>query len=151
MIRTFICHHCGKEFILNPRIKKGQKFCNNRECQRVSRRSWKKKNYATNKSYRKKCLENQKAWRKKYPACDYQKLYRENHPDYVDRCRKLQNERYKKQREREQKAVVQNIVNGNTLFSNPSGDGVYKLIPVGNTENNVNRNTLMVRMQILSG
>ena len=151
MISTFICHHCGKEVSINPRIKGGQKFCSAKECQRASRRTWKKRNYATNKCYRKKCLDNQRAWREKYPACDYQKLYRKNHPDYVNRCCELQKERYEKRREAEQKAIEQNIVNRNTLFSNPRGDGVYKLIPIESSENNVNRNTLMVRMQILSG
>ena len=36
-----------------------------------------------------------KRWRDKFPAHEYQKKYRENHPDYVQRNRELQNERNK--------------------------------------------------------
>jgi len=74
MRSTFICLHCGGTFLCNPRVK-NQKS-SDKECRRASRRAWKKKNYATNKSYRQKCLDSQKAWRARYPACDYQKQYR---------------------------------------------------------------------------
>lgn len=149
MRSTFICLHCGRTCRCNPRIK-NQKYCSAKECQRASRRAWKKKNYATKKSYRQKCLDSQKAWREKYPVCDYQKQYRKEHPEYVNRCRELQKKRYEKRREAERKALDQKIVNRNTLFSNPRGDGVYELIPVDGEKNNVNGNTFMVRMQLLS-
>ena len=147
MRSTFICLHCGSTFLCNPRVK-NQKYCSNKECRRASRRAWKKKNYTTNKFYRQKCLDSQKAWRARYPACKYQKKYRKEHPEYVNRCRELQKKRYKKRREADRKAIDQNIVNRNTLFSNLRGDEVYELIPVDIGKNNVNRNTLMVRLQI---
>jgi len=95
MISTFICLHCGGTYLRNPRVK-NQKYCSDKECRRANRRAWKKKNYATNKSYLQKCLDSQKAWRARYPACDYQKQYRKKHPEYVNRCRELQKKRYKK-------------------------------------------------------
>ena len=147
MRSTFICLHCGGTFLCNPRVK-NQKYCSDKGCRRASRRTWKKKNYATNKTYRQKCLDSQRAWRARYPACDYQKKYRKNHPEYVKRCSELQKQRYKKQREANQKAIDQNNVNRNTLFSNLRGDKVYELIPVDIRKNNVNRNTLMVRLRI---
>ncbi len=150
MSRTFTCLHCGETFPCNPRIKRGQKFCGSKECQRASRRAWKRKNYATKRSYRKKCLDSQKAWRKNRLQGEYQKEYRKKHPEYVARCYEKQKEHYKKRREAEREALEQNNVNRNTLLSKPRGGGIYKLIPVEGAKHNVNRNTLMVRMQILS-
>ena len=150
MISTFICQHCGRICRCNPRVK-NQKYCSSEECQRASRRAWKRGKYATNKSYRQDCLDSQKAWREKYPSCDYQKQYRKNHPEYVKRCSELQKKRYKERREAERKAIEENNVNRNTLFSNPAGDGIYELIPMDGKKNNVNRNTFIVRMQVLSG
>jgi len=150
MIKTFTCLHCEDTLPMNPRLKK-QDYCSKRKCQRASRRTWKRNKYATSASYRQDCHDSQKAWREKNSISDYQKQYRKDHYEYVKRCSELQKIRYKKRREAERKAIEENNVNRNTLFSNPSGDGIYELIPMDGKKNNVNRNTLMVRMQILSG
>ncbi|MDA3834093.1 MAG: hypothetical protein PF495_11920 [Spirochaetales bacterium] len=92
MKSNFICLHCRGTFFCNPRVK-SQKYCNAKECRRASRRSWKKKNRATNKSYRQQCLQHQRVWREQRPAHEYQKQYRASHPDYVKRNRELQRER----------------------------------------------------------
>ena len=145
MKSTFICHHCGVTVLCNPRVK-NQKYCSSKECRRASRRSWKRKNYATNKSYRHSCLKSQKAWREKRPAHQYQQEYRESHPEYVKRNRALQRKRNKKR----QKSQVPKIVNRNTLSLQPCDGSTYALMQVKDGKI-VNRNTFMVRMQVLSG
>ena len=150
MISTITCLHCGKKVPRNPRLKQGQRYCSSKECQRARIKEWKRQQYSTNESYRQKCLYSQKVWREKYPADKYQKQYREKHPEYVNRCRELQRKRNEKRREAEREGIDQKIVNRNTLSCYPRGDGFYALIPVKGGKI-VNRNALMVRMQVLSG
>ena len=149
MISTFTCLNCGCTFPCNPRVK-DQKYCNTKECRRASRRAWKKKKRTTNKTYRQQCLNHQKRWRENRPAHQYQKEYRESHPDYEMRNRELQFERNKK-RKKEQDPM---IVKRNTLSVQPNVDGMsggtYALTEVKDGKI-VKRNTFMVRMQILSG
>ena len=142
---TFICLHCGGTFLCHP-CAKNQKYCSAEECRRASRRAWKKKNYATNKFYRQQCLNHQKTWRKQRPAHEYQKEYRELHSEYVERNRELQRGRNKKRKN----DLTQMIVNRDTLSKHPSDGGTYALMQVKNGMI-VNRNTFMVRMQVLSG
>ena len=145
MISNFICLHCGGTFECNPRVK-DQRYCNDTLCRRASRRAWKHKNYAANKSYRDKCLNHQKTWRKRRPAHEYQREYRESHPDYVERNRDIQRERNRK-RQKESGAM---IVNRNTLSTQPSDGKTYALMQVKDGKI-VNRNMFMVTLQILSG
>jgi hypothetical protein len=142
---TFTCLHCGGIFPCNPRVK-DQQYCKDGECRRASRRAWKHKNYATNTTYRDKCLHHQRAWRRRRPAHEYQRKYRESHPEYVERNRLLQCARNKKLR----KETGSKIVNRNTLSLHPGNGGTYALMKVKDGKI-VNRNTLMVRLQVLSG
>lgn len=88
MSRTFTCLECGQTLPRNPRLKK-QKYCSSSACQNARR-------YATNKSRVKKSSESRrlrqarnKRWRDAYPAHEYQKGYRLDHPEYVRRNRDL--------------------------------------------------------------
>jgi hypothetical protein len=145
MRSTFLCQHCGETVLCNPCVK-NQKYCSSKECRRASRRFWKRKNYASNKSYRQKCLKSQKVWREQRPAHQYQQEYRESHPEYVKHNRALQRKRNKKR----QKSQVPTIVNRNTLSLQPGDGHTYALMQVKDGKI-VNRNTFMVRMQVLSG
>ena len=149
MILTFICQHCGRTCRCNPRVK-NQEYCSRKECQQARKNKWEKKKYQTKKKYRKKRLESQKPWRKNYPQKQYQKEYRAKRPDYVVRCYEDQNERYKRRRKAERGALEQNNVNTDAIFTHPRGGGLYKLIPIDKTKNNVNTDTFIVKMQILS-
>ena len=142
---TFTCLHCGGTFPCNPRVK-NQRYCKNAECRRASRRAWKHKNYATNKLYREKCLHHQKIWRRRRSAYEYQRKYRESHPEYVERNRLLQRERNRKLG----KESGSKIVNRNMLSLQPGNGGTYALMKVKDGKI-VNRNTLMVNLQVLSG
>ena len=142
MLSTFICHHCRKEVPFNPRNKKKQKYCSEEDCQRERRRIWKKRQYKNDDTYRKRCLEGQQAWRKSYPSDQYQKAYREKHPDYVKRNREMQRERNK----RFHGGVKERIVKTDAILLRPGLDGTYTLTKI-HRKKIVNRNALMTQKQ----
>jgi len=150
MISTFICQHCRRVCQRNPRVK-DQEYCSWKDCQQARKNKWEKEQYHNNLSYREKRLSSQEAWRKNYPHKEYQKEYRSRHPDYVACCYVKQKEGYHERREAERKVLEQNNVNTDALFTQPRSDGLYKLIPMDVTKNNVNTDAFIVKMQILSG
>ncbi len=145
MTTTFICCHCGSELPQNPRLKKKHTYCSSPECQQARRSARKKERYQNDTAYRKKHLERQHLWRGWRPAHQYQKDYRASHPEYVVRNRELQRERNK----RRQKVPSSMIVNGTSLFTQPSNDEVYAIFKVRN-EKIVNGTSFLAHMQILS-
>ena len=110
MHSTFICLHCGKSVPHDPRIKK-HKYCSSKNCQNARKRLFELKTCPTPKG---KSLKNgrNKRWRDARPAHEYQKQYRESHPDYVKRNREMQVKRNKKC----QKAPSSIIVKTDTLM-----------------------------------
>ena len=127
MISTFICHHCGKLVPRNPRIKK-QKFCSSRACQNTRRYTITKARVT--KSSECRCLRRarNKRWRDNYPAHEYQKEYREKHPEYVKRNSELQKGRNKKRKPE----PVSMIVKTYALSPQPLQDGLYRGFEVKN-------------------
>lgn len=150
MKSTFICQHCGRIRQCNPRSN-NQKYCSRKECQQARKNKWEKEEYHTNKKYRESRLKSQKKWRKNYPHKKYQKEYRSRRPDYVVRCYKDQKKHYHERREAERKALEQNNVNTDAIFTHPRRGGLYRLIPMNKTKNNVNTDAFIVELQILSG
>jgi len=142
---SFICLHCVGTFQCNPCLKKKQKYCSANKCQQARRSTRKKERYKSDPSYRKKNLEGQKSWRQHRPSHQYQREYRADHPEYVDRNRELQRERNKKR----QKEPGSMIVNGTSLSPHSSDDVAYAIFKVKN-EKIVNRTSFIARMQILS-
>jgi hypothetical protein len=145
MITTVICSHCGKELPHNPRLKKKHLYCSAPKCQQTRRSARKKERYQSDMVYRKKHLESQREWRGRHPCDQYQKDYRESHPGYVARNRELQCKR----NIRRQRVLSPMIVNGTSLFTQPSNDGVYAIFKVRN-EKIVNGTSFLAHMQILS-
>lgn len=143
MIRTFTCLHCGKNLPSNFRLQTKQKYCSDEECQKARISRWKRNQYKKSRSYRKKSKDNQKLWRKHYPADQYQKEYREKHPEYVKRNRELQRERNKKRK----KEPVSVIVKTDALVLQPRDDGAYELSKVKKNMI-VNRNALSLQPSI---
>ncbi len=127
MKTTFICQYCGKSVPRDPRIKK-HKYCSSLECQNARR-------LTTNKLRAKKSPEcrllrraRNKRWRDTRPSYEYQKDYREFHPEYVKRNRDMQRERNKKR----QKETGSMIVKTYALSPQPLRDGVYTGFEVKN-------------------
>lgn len=121
MIPTITCQHCGHTIKANPRVK-NQKYCYSRVCQNARRN-------LTNKTRARKSSEcrslrqvRNKWWRATHPAHEYQKEYREKHPEYVNRNRELQKERNKKR----QTEPASMIVKTYALSPQPLQDGVYR-------------------------
>ena len=143
----FICLHCGQEFKRNPRIKKGQEYCNSRDCQQAIKRRWKRKKYATSKDYREKCKKWQDDWWEKRHAHQCMREYREKNPDYVRRNCELQRKRNHQYRQTQKLDFTKKIVNGNSFCSYRSSGGIYAFIP-GKWQKIVNGNSLSVTIQL---
>ena len=148
MKSTFICQHCEEEKARNPRIKKGQRYCNAPDCQQARCRNWKRKKYGTDPTYRQQCLDSNRRWRDDRPAHEYQRNYRASHPDYTEKNRRMQHKR-NKNRQAALRIVDlgQKIVNGNSLSRKPAWAGLYVYMPV-KFQKIVNGNSLIISMRV---
>lgn len=81
MQKTIICKNCEKEKSANPRLKGNQEYCGDPECQRARKAAWQREKMAKDADYRADKKESNKQWRKNRPAHQYQRPYREQHPD----------------------------------------------------------------------
>jgi len=145
---TFTCRHCGKTLPRNPRLKKNKKqtYCNEPACKQAKKKSARKKErYHTDPTYRQRHLDRQKQWRSNRPAHEYQKQYRETHPEYADRNRELQTKRNCERK----KGTTPMIVNGTPLSPQPSDVKAYMIISV-NREKIVNGTPFLAQMQIIT-
>lgn len=131
---TITCKNCGKEKPANPRLKGNQKYCGDPLCQRARKREWHRNKMATDPEYRASQRESLKKWRKNRPADQYQRQYRESHPDYVSKNREQQRQRNKK-RSREEKIVKMDALTSDKL-------GHYCII----TPVEIDASTMIVKM-----
>ena len=86
---------CRRFFVPNPRVK-NQRYCAREECQRVRRSRWQRQKMKSDPQYRKEQQESQQCWAEQNR--DYWQRYREQHPHYADRNRRLQRNRDQKRR-----------------------------------------------------
>ena len=91
-------------------------------------------------------LDRQKLWRSNRPAHEYQKQYRESHPEYVERNRELQAGR----NSRRKRGTTPMIVNGTPLSLQTSNDKAYAIISI-KREKIVNGTPFLAQMQIITG
>ena len=150
MISTFICLHCGKQVPPNPRIKKGQKYCGAKECQRARKRLTSKTGSAITPEGLALRKARNKRWRESHPAYKYQKLYRSTHPEYVQENKEQQRLRNMKRQTFYPYNVSQKIVKTGALTGYPCESGVYALMPVQEGKI-VKTDALQVQMQVLTG
>ena len=120
MISTSICQNCKCSYQRNPRVK-NQNYCSSRACQNARRNLTNKAKTKKKSASRLLQQARNKRWRDAYPAHEYQKKYREDHPDYVQRNHQLQKERNKKR----QKHTASMIVKTYALSPQPLQDGAY--------------------------
>jgi hypothetical protein len=144
---TFICLHCNQEYTRNPRVKKGQHYCNSRACQNARMRIWKRNKRATSETYREQCKKWQKNWLENNPFDQYIKEYRKRNPVYVNRNRELQRIRDQKYRHTCRIDYIKKLVKSNTFRSYRDSGGIYAFIP-GKWQKIVKSNTLMVTIQL---
>lgn len=112
-MKRFRCRCCGRRFRRNNRIKgNNQHYCNSQACQRKRKSEWAKQKYWNDESHRIKKLAYTSEHKARTSRSEYQRDYRENHPEYVKRCRDSQRKNYRK---RVRKQVFENIVNLDAL------------------------------------
>lgn len=144
MISTITCRHCGKDFPHTPQSKK-QRYCSMRKCQNARRNRSAKTKQRSNARSRLLRQARNKRYRDTHPSHEYQKYYRERHPEYVKRNCELQLERNKKR----QKQQVAMIVKTYALSPQPLQDGVYMGFDVKN-QKIVKTYALMAHKQAMS-
>ena len=89
------CRYCGESF--QPSIyRPEQRVCSQPECQRQRRTDYHRQRIRNDAAYAEDVRVSQSKWRQANP--DYWKQYRQQHPDTVDRNRKLQQQRDRKRR-----------------------------------------------------
>jgi len=115
MPTTFRCRNCGLEKEANYRLKE-QKYCHQKPCQRARKRDYHKQRMAEDEQYRRDHLQSIADWRAKRPLAEYQRIYRQRHPDYVQKNREQQRWRNQKRRQRELTSWS-DIVKGNACSS----------------------------------
>jgi nitrous oxide reductase len=90
MANTFVCINCHQLKPANIHLKGNQDYCNASECQRARKTAWQKEKITHDSNYHSQQLEYVRTWRKKRPSHQYQKQYRQDHPEYVKKNRELQ-------------------------------------------------------------
>ncbi len=100
MATEFICRHCGELKPANIRLKGHQCYCNAKECQRAGRAARQKTKMAIDPVYREQQIAALHDWQKKRALHQYQKEYRDSHPEYAQRNRELQKTRNQKRSSR---------------------------------------------------
>ncbi len=126
MPKTFRCQNCGLEKEANYRCK-AQRYCHQKACQGARKRGYHQQRMAEDEQYRRDHVQSIADWRSKRPLAEYQRIYRQRHPDYVQKNREQQ--RWRNQRRRQGKVTSSPsvIVKGDTCNSVKSG--IYLLTP----------------------
>jgi len=154
MAGYFYCQHCGNRIRKNPRIKEGQEYCGCKSCQQVRKNKWEREKLKKDPSYRKRRCDQKARWRKDHNADQYQKVYRQNHPDYVKGNRERQQLRNKNVQKALSEFLSSNIVKTDTLISEkPVSYGLYELLPykMSPGQKIVKTDTLIVELRVHRG
>ena len=149
MARIFRCKHCGRFVKRNPRIKRFQGYCRQKECQQARKNAWELVKIKTDESYRQCRQASKKRWRGQHSAHTYQCRYRETHPDYVAKNREKQKKRNEKPKTADQltKIVKTDALPSQRLINH----GLYALLPWNkiDLEKIVKTDALMVQLTVL--
>jgi hypothetical protein len=91
------CPYCRKPFVPSP-FHPRQRVCSSPGCQLRRRTDYHRHKYRCDPDYRQVCRDSDAKWR--CQNAGYQRQYRDDHPDYVDRNRHSQTRRDRKRRMR---------------------------------------------------
>lgn len=114
--------NCRRLFVRDPRVK-GQRYCREKECQRLRKTLWQREKMTTDSDYRKNQQESQKCWLEQNR--DYWRTYRADHPQYVEHNRFLQKGRDQTRRQRLAELAKMDA----SQAISPITAGTYYLIP----------------------
>ncbi|MFO7555029.1 MAG: hypothetical protein R6W88_07470 [Desulfobacterales bacterium] len=97
------CPNCHRRF--QPRVQnKNQRYCNCHACQKARRNQWRRRKLAIDADYRANQRDAQARWLKKNP--DYYRNYRKTHPDCIEKNRRMQGSRNRRQRSTQAKLCL---------------------------------------------
>lgn len=147
MPTTFRCQNCGMEKRANCRLKQ-QQYCGEKPCQRARRREYQKNRLQEDAAYGQKQADYRQAWRKKRSLAQYQRSYRESHPDYVKRNRERQRQRNEKRCGRGAQPRHPVIVKMNSCSSIKSGTYLLTPCQVNASEVIVKMNSCLVELSL---
>ena len=74
--------HCRRILDADPRVR-NQRYCGDKDCQRVRRRKWQKVKLAADPDYKANQRNCQREWHQRHPG--YYRKYRRDHPAYCER------------------------------------------------------------------
>lgn len=127
----FICHNCHEEQDTNYRLIDGtQHYCGAAKCQRARKAAWQRDKMRNNAKYRAKQIACLKQWRKRRPLDQYQKQYRQSHPEYVEQNRQQQRRRNNQRQRSVDWPTEQQIVKMDASPLPLIVSGTYQLTPV---------------------
>lgn len=118
------CVCCGREF---NAWRKDQRYCMGADCRKERKKALQKAKLSIDVDYKRNQADAQRRWREKHK--DYWRGYRESHPWYVERNRRLQRKRNAKRRKRSFLQGKGSMIA--KMDAQPIGiTGTYRLIPV---------------------
>ena len=122
------CAACRKKFRKRPQAL--QTYCSADKCQRERRRCWQQTKRATDPDYKDNQSRAQQAWAKR--NANYWAEYRQVHPEYNERNRKLQRERNGKRKrspiaKMDVSAPKPHMISGTYLLIPALVDGIAKM------------------------
>ena len=123
------CEYCRRTFTPRTCVP-NQKYCSNHKCQKARRHLWRRRKLASDPDYKANQADAQKRWRRKNQ--DYWKQYRQSHPNYADRNRKLQERRNRRRNgNKHLQLACETIAKSDvTAGTKPVPSGFYKLVPI---------------------
>lgn len=134
------CESCGEMFRPRPQVPE-QGYCVDAACQRERKRRWQRDKRSADPDYRSNQARAQQAWAARHR--DYWRAYRAAHPEYVERNRARQRQRYRDGRTR--RVAKMDAWTGKAAIES----GTYRLSPV-NTGGVAKRDAWTVEITLLS-
>jgi hypothetical protein len=100
------CRYCQQSFLVS-KYRPEQNVCVAADCQRKRRADYHRRKLKSDADYAQVVRDSQHKWRASHP--EYQRQYREEHPEAAEQNRQ-------KQRQRDSKRRVQNLVKNNVAL-----------------------------------
>ncbi len=139
MTKTFRCAHCKKRKSVNRRLKGTQRYCGSAACQQARKNVWERERLQKDPDYQSKRKASKDKWRSKRPSHEYQRQYRESHPEYVAKNRERQ--KFRNASVLQDKIVKTDALNRESLVVS----GLYALIPYNtDTKKNIVRTDAII-------
>src|ERR1700680_676962 len=116
------CRYCRQSFVASA-FRPPQNVCSHPECQKRRRTDYHRNKRLHDPTYAQTCQDSQEHWRREHP--DYNRQYRQTHPQAVERNREGERQRYRYRQ-------LANLAKNNLAFDlKRSAAEVWLLAPAG--------------------